>query len=216
MANVNLVDSNDIEVSQNNSNISLNLVDRLDMINDTSGATWQDMMKNKLDYCVANINTTKENVETFINGGWSGVNFGFGIFSKLGTTYQLVWYSSDGIYYCRNVFGTYDYRNISIIDTGWQDITLQNGVTAREGDQYKPQYRKIGNVVYIKGQVIIPSHDATITMCSLPSGYKPTGETRMPSMLPYVNNWIDIDGKFNIVPSGSLNNICIDVQYLVN
>lgn len=114
MANVNLVDSNDIKVSQNNSNIGLNLVDRLDMINDTSGSNWQDMVKNKLDYCIANINTTKTNIETFINGGWYGVNFGFGIFSKTGNTYQLVWFSSDGIYYCRNVLGSgnYDYRNI--------------------------------------------------------------------------------------------------------
>ena len=82
------------------------------MFNDTSGSTWQDMMKNKLDYCTANINTTKVNTETFVNGGWSGVNFGFGVFSKLGNTYQLVWFSSEGIYYCRNVAGNYDYKNI--------------------------------------------------------------------------------------------------------
>ena len=214
---VNLIDSSDIKVSQNNSDIGLKLVDRLDMIDDTSGANWQDMMKNKIDYCINNINTTKTNVETFINGGWSGVNYGFGIFSKIGNLYQLIWISINDIYYCRKSGdGNYDYRNISIIDTGWQDITLQNGVTARSGDAYKPQYRKIGNVVYIKGQVNIPSHNSTITMCELPSGYKPSYEAKMPLMLPYVHNWIDIDGKFNIGPIGSLNNISIDTQYLVN
>lgn len=109
---VNLINSSDIEVSQNNSDISLNLVDRLDMINDTSGSNWQDMMKNKLDYCINNINTTKTNIETFINGGWYGRNYGFGVFSKLGAAYQLVWYSTDGIYFCRNVSGTYEYRSI--------------------------------------------------------------------------------------------------------
>ena len=143
MANVNLVDSNDIKVSQNNSNISLNLVDRLDMANDTSGSTWQDMMKNKLDYCIANINTTKENVETFINGGWSGVNYGFGIFSKLGDTYQLIWTSSEAMYYCRRLSNnTYQYTN----------ITGQDGGTATVNSSYisnaeNNHYEKYGRVV---------------------------------------------------------------------
>lgn len=189
----------------------------LDLFNDTSGSNWQDMMKNKLDYCINNINTTKTNLETFINGGWSGVNYGFGVFSKIGTVYQLIWFSSDDIYYCRKLGGeTYNYRNINIVDSGWQDITLQNGVTARSGDEYKPRYRKIGNVVYVKGQVTIPSHSSTIVMCELPSGYRPICETRMPLMLPYVNNWIDELGNFCIASSGSMSNICIDVQYLVN
>ena len=109
---VNLINSSDITVQQTNNDIELKLVDRLDMIDDTNGSTWQDMMKNKLDYCINNINTTKGNIETFINGGWSGKNFGFGVFSKLGNAYQLVWFSNDGIYYCRNVFGTYDYKSI--------------------------------------------------------------------------------------------------------
>lgn len=85
----------------------------LDLFNDTSGSDWKDMLKNKIDYCISNINTTKTNIETFINGGWSGVNYGFGILSKLGNVYQLVWYSTDGIYYCRKLDnGVYDYRSI--------------------------------------------------------------------------------------------------------
>ena len=58
------------------------------MFDDTSGSTWQDMMKNKLDYCISNIGGTRGTQQAFINGGWSGVNFGFGIFSKIGLTYQ--------------------------------------------------------------------------------------------------------------------------------
>ena len=85
----------------------------LELYNDTSGSNWQEMMKNKLDFCISNCNTTKENAETFVNGGWYGRNFGFGIFSKTGNTYQLVWFSSENIYYCRNMAGTYDYRNLS-------------------------------------------------------------------------------------------------------
>lgn len=214
--NANNLNKIENQLEQNTNDISItNHV--LDLFNDTSGSTWQDMMKNKLDYCINNINTTKENVETFINGGWSGVNFGFGIFSKIGTTYQLIWFSTDGIYYCRKLGnGNYDYRNISIMDTGWQDITLQNGFTARSGDIYKPQYRKIGNVVYIKGQVTIPSHSSNVVMCSLPNGYRPSCETRMPLMLPSVNNWIDTNGTFYVASSGSMNNISIDTQYVVS
>ena len=85
----------------------------LDLFNDTSGSNWQDMMKNKLDYCINNINTTKVNAETFINGGWNGVNYGFGIFSKTGDTYQLVWFSSNATYYCRKIGNNYDYTNIT-------------------------------------------------------------------------------------------------------
>lgn len=119
MANVNLVDSNDIEVSQNNSNISLNLVDRLDMMNDTSGSDWKDMMKNKIDYCISNIDTSKTNLETFINGGWSGINYGLGIFSKIGNVYQLLWTSRDATYYCRKLEdGIYQYTDIYGITTG--------------------------------------------------------------------------------------------------
>ena len=116
---VNLIDSSDITVSQTNDDISLNLVDRLDMFNDTSGSTWQDMMKNKIDYCIDNIDTTRQNVETFINGGWSGANFGFGIFSKIGTTYQLIWFSSNATYYCRKLGDTYQYTDIC---SGSKDI----------------------------------------------------------------------------------------------
>lgn len=175
MANVNLVDSNDIRVSQNNSNISLNLVDRLDMTNDTSGANWQDMMKNKLDYCINNINTTKENVETFINGGWYGVNYGFGVFSKLGSAnaYQLVWFSSNATYYCRKLGdGTYQYTN----------ITGQDGGTATVNSSYisnaeNNHYEKYGRVVsYSFTMTVTGSWNATTQFLSgLP---KPQSSTR--------------------------------------
>lgn len=121
------------------------------MFNDTSGSTWQDMMKNKLDYCVANINTTKTNIETFINGGWSGVNYGFGVFSKIGTVYQLVWYSTDGIYYCRKLGnGNYDYRNISIIDTGWRDFSWRNSTYTTGNTYTQNKWRVKNGVLYIQ------------------------------------------------------------------
>ena len=66
-------------------------------------------MKNKLDYCISNINTSKTNMETFINGGWSGANYGLGLFSKIGTNYQLSWFYIDGYKYVRKVGSTYSY-----------------------------------------------------------------------------------------------------------
>lgn len=85
----------------------------LDMFNDTSGSDWKTMMKNKIDYCIQNIDTTKSNAQAFVNGGWSGVNYGFGLFSKIGNFYQLVWFSKDYTYYCRkNTNGTYEYTTV--------------------------------------------------------------------------------------------------------
>ena len=140
---VNLIDSSDITVSQTNDDISLNLVDRLDMFNDTSGSNWQDMMKNKLDYCINNINTTKENVETFINGGWSGINIGFGIFSKIGNKYQLIWTSSNATYYCRKLGnGTYQYTNITGVSTG--SATVNNTYISNAENNH---WEKNGKVV---------------------------------------------------------------------
>ena len=88
----------------------------LDMFNDTSGSDWQAMMRNKIDYCIDNINTSKESTSAFINGGWSGVNYGFGIFSKIGTVYQLKWFSSNSTYYVRKIGSSYSYYNENDVD----------------------------------------------------------------------------------------------------
>ena len=105
----------------------------LDLFNDTSGSDWQTMMKNKIDYCIDNMNTNKTNAEMFINGGWSGVNYGFGIFSKIGTVYQLVWHSSTDTYYVRKSGSTYTYKNMSIatsVDGGYAYVP--NGIYSKD------------------------------------------------------------------------------------
>ena len=84
----------------------------LDMFNDTRGSDWKELLKNKIDYCIANINTSKENAEAFINGGWLTQNYGFGLFSKIGRRYQLIWFSSFGIYYCFHNTESYVYKRI--------------------------------------------------------------------------------------------------------
>ena len=89
-----------------------------------------------------------------------------------------------------------------MIDTGWQDLTLLNGVTARDNTNiYKPQYRKIGNLVYIKGQITIPAHNSDLVAFVLPSGCRPS--TEIPSIVNNGNSWYDVWGNFLIPPNSS-------------
>ena len=99
----------DLYLANDSGNDVINLQSSLNMFNDTAGSTWQDMIKSKLDYCIDNIDTTRQNAETFINGGWQGRNFGCGIFSKIGTTSQLVWFSQYEVYYCKKDGNGYHY-----------------------------------------------------------------------------------------------------------
>lgn len=60
-----------------------------------------------------------------------------------------------------NIKGEKGDSGASVTDTGWQVLTLSDGVTvAGTGFAVTPQYRKIGNHVFIKGHV----------KCSVPSG----------------------------------------------
>ena len=79
-----------------------------------------------------------------------------------------------------------------IEDTGWIDLVLQNGTTQRNGNQYKPQVRRIGKIVYMKGQVNIPAHTSDIAIANIPLGYRPAWETIMPAFNG--TNWIDTKG----------------------
>ena len=48
--------------------------------------------------------------------------------------------------------------------------------------------KKIGNVVYIKGQVGIPAHSGAITIAEIPTGFRPSYELRFPELYQ-ANNW---------------------------
>lgn len=108
----------------------------LDMFNDTRGSNWKELLKNKIDYCITNIDTSKENAEVFINGGWFSRNYGFGLFSKIGNWYQLIWFCNFGIYYCskNNNTSEYVYKQIEFDISNYERIVATyNG---------KPLYRK--------------------------------------------------------------------------
>ena len=101
-------------------------------------------------------------------------------------------------------------------DSGWQDISLLQGLTARSGENYKPQYRKIGKVVYIKGQVSIPAHNSALYGCfSLPTGYRPSYESACYHLT--AGNWIDTSGSLNISTDNTArSNQRLDTWFLID
>lgn len=63
-------------------------------------------------------------------------------------------------------------------DTGWQDLTLAQDITAQSSAAaYKPQYRKIGKLIYVAGCVKGATANNQI-LATLPSGYRPSHQMR--------------------------------------
>ncbi len=109
------INATNLNAIQSNAESAINdvaddLSDAIDLFNDTSGNDWQTMMKNKIDWCITNLNTTKQKTMSFVNGGWSGVNYGCGVFSIIDGVYQLIWVCSDFIAYCRKSGTDYEYK----------------------------------------------------------------------------------------------------------
>lgn len=67
-----------------------------------------------------------------------------------------------------------------IEDSGWLDLTLMNGTLAYSTAQ-KPQYRKIGSVVHIRG-VFKGVTSTPIVIGQLPEGYRPACKAIVPQM----------------------------------
>ena len=101
------VNATNLNAIQTNVEDAINI---FDLFNDTSGNDWKEMMRNKLDYCIAHMDSSKENTSAFINGGWASVVYGLGFFSKIGSFYQLVWFSNRGTYYCNYDGINYEYK----------------------------------------------------------------------------------------------------------
>ena len=112
---------------------------QLTSFNDTSGSDWKVMLKNKLDWCISNITTTKSYLQTFINGGWQGNMFGLGMFSKINSTYQLVWFSGTGTYYVLKYGSSYSYYQ-----------SLYTGVIQESGSNTNGRYIKYGDGTLIQ------------------------------------------------------------------
>lgn len=59
-----------------------------------------------------------------------------------------------------------------LVDSGWIDLTLNSG-WSYQYDTDKPQYRRIGNVVYLRG-LVDGTASAPTTIGELPVGYRPS------------------------------------------
>lgn len=73
---------------------------------------------------------------------------------------------SDGVYkIC-------EYLLPKVEDSGWKNLPLANGISIYSSAQ-QPQYRKIGNEVWLRGAVKGITGDKTI-IGTLPTGFRPT------------------------------------------
>lgn len=60
----------------------------------------------------------------------------------------------------------------SVADSGWIDLTLNNGIT--QGTICgKPQIRKIGNRVVLRGGVSFTTSNSSVALFTVPTGYEP-------------------------------------------
>ena len=59
-------------------------------------------------------------------------------------------------------------------DTGWINMTLNSGWTMNDYTSEVPQYRKIGDIVYLRGLVNATTAAGNI-IATLPEGYRPAG-----------------------------------------
>ena len=65
--------------------------------------------------------------------------------------------------------------NTILEDSGWLDLPLESGVSA-DGYSGKPQYRKIGNIVEIRGSIsFTKASSGNTSLATLPEGFRPTG-----------------------------------------
>ena len=61
--------------------------------------------------------------------------------------------------------------NAAVADTGWINLPLTNGVQPFLAD-YPPQYRRIGNMVHIRGRIMNVTQETTYA-ATLPEGFRP-------------------------------------------
>lgn len=102
---------------------------------------------------------------------------------------KQIWFSrnSNEIWVRNMENGTWNAWQPVRYDSGWKDLNLASGVELY-GEQSKPQYRKIGNVVYLRGAVKNILAGQT-TIATLPEGFRPT------RTVPFVQNTSMLTGS---------------------
>lgn len=87
----------------------------------------------------------------------------------------------DEISKSQTIFERLDALEAAVSDTGWCDLNLENGVQAYAAGN-KPQYRRIGKVVFLRGAVTNVNVRNTV-IATLPEGFRPSTMS-----YPYVQN----------------------------
>jgi hypothetical protein len=110
-----------------------------------------------------------------------------------------------GIWYRYYYNGSWSSWTQSEKDTGWIDLSISSGWSYQyESD--KPQYRKIGNIVYLRG-LLNATTDASGIIATLPSGYRPLGYfvrfTCSLNQTDYANVQVNAEGVINDSQKGS-------------
>lgn len=107
--------------------------------------------------------------------------------------------SKGGIWYRYYYDGDWSAWTSGEKDSGWLDLSISSGWSIPY-DSEKPQYRKIGNIVYLRG-LLNATTDASGTIATLPAGYRPLGYfVRFPCSLnqtEYANVQVNANGVIN-------------------
>jgi hypothetical protein len=98
--------------------------------------------------------------------------------------------------------------------TAWQNLPLMNGWSAFGSGYIQPRFRKIGDVVYLEGNLKIgtqPTYPGQIQAGTLPAGYRPVSNIIFPALFGGADGWggsgrVDVwsNGIFNVVSSGAM------------
>ncbi len=113
-------------------------------------------------------------------------------------------------------------------DTGWKNLTLATGV--KEGTLCgTPQYRKIGNHVFIRGSISFTLSDSTFIFATLPETYRPkniiyrmcsTGGNRIARLGVRADGSMFIDWIFNLNGTtkftGSITWLDINIDFFID
>lgn len=117
------------------------------------------------------------------------------------------------------------WKKINVVDSGWLTLPLASGITAYS-DAQMPQYRKIGDVVYIRGAVKgITTNEKVVA--TLPEGYRPTraksyvqNMTASGTIANFTRMQVQADGDIEMQWNTYENNAnywyCLDTEFLVN
>lgn len=90
-------------------------------------------------------------------------------------------------------------------DSGWKTLPLASGVSAYS-DAQTPQYRKIGNTVYLRGAVGALSSEEKV-IGTLPTGYRPS------QVHPYTQNTTKIADSIYFTRMKVNTNGTVEMQY---